>query len=410
MRMQKIRTLGRLFGILVLTALSFSTGRAQGKDKIKQLTPTQKGSTGLFNVYLADTLRKNEFTLGFHTSRIHREPGEINITVFPLSFSLGLHDRLEIFFSWEPYKRVRAAYLTMPFGEGPGDLWAGAKINLLSERRGAPFGLALQPAARFPTSDSPANLARGLTSGGTDASLDLIFSKNLAGGGTLAVNAGVIFADDKPNMLPAGTQQLDRQSSFNWALGLELPLGQSKTRLVGEVLGSAFFGSQTAHANPTWPVDLYAGLRFFPTRRITFSTGYSFNLRTIDQDLYAFPATGRHGWFVQLLIQRKVNYPPSLECRAENSSISQEESVTIQARVLDPDDDMLAITWKSSGGRIMQQTSSALFDSTGLSPGKYTITAEVSDGENSAVCTVEVTVNQRTIAPAVIRGPAQDTI
>ncbi len=58
------------------------------------------------------------------------------------------------------------------------------------------------------------------------------------------------------------------------------------------------------------------------------------------------------------------------------------------------DGDDLTITWNASGGSLRKKDSSATFDSTGLRPGTYTITAEVSDGQYSATCTAEITIEK----------------
>lgn len=234
---------------LVLIFLLTAVGLAQDKEKIKYLTPTWKGSTGLFNLFVADTLRQGEWSIAADSLKFNREPGDLDFEIFPLSITLGLTDRIEMFASFEAYKRVHAddiqvnkiltrnsplvparlrqtvpgqpgilawyndtPFMDVGFGDGTGDLWAGLKINVMSERRGSPFGLALQPIARFHLTDDREHLSRGLTSGATDGGFDGIVSKNLKGRATLTANAGLLFAGDLLGV--------DRQNRFNWERAL----------------------------------------------------------------------------------------------------------------------------------------------------------------------------------------------
>lgn len=273
------------------------------------------------------------------------------------------------------------------FGDGTGDLWTGLKINLFSERRGAPLGFAVQPIARFPMSNDREHLLRGLTAGVTDAGFDFILSKNLGAGSTVGANAGLLFCGDALGV--------DRQSRFNYALGVNLPMPSRKVHLIGELVGSAFYGTRAGKSNPTSPLDLQGGLRFFPVPWLTIGGAYTVNMKTLDQGSYGIPSTDRHGWLVQVILQRKINKPPTLDCTAEKTTILEGDFVIIHPTARDPDDDVLVVTWKSSEGRVTQQGNSVIFDSTGLKGGKHTIVAEVTDGDSVATCSVAINVKKR---------------
>jgi len=414
-------------------------GLAQDKEKIKFLTPTHKGSTGLFNLFVADTLRQGEWTIGVNSLKFHREPGDIDFTIFPASFTLGLHDRVEIFTSFEAYKRVNAdqirvnkilpngplvpaqlasgitawyndaPFMDVGFGDSYGDLWAGLKLNVLSERRGSPFGFAIQPIARFHLTDDREKLARGLTAGATDAGVDAIVSKYLPGGGTLTANAGVLFAQDRLNV--------DRQHRFNYGVGFDAPLGSLRVHLIGELVGSTFYCTDNPQlGNPVSPVDLYAGLRVHPTKWLAISGAYNLNFRTIDEARYSIDPTDRHGWFAQVAFQRKVNRPPTVECTVDRATVIGSagnvaaETATVRVNVMDEDDDTLTVNWRTTGGRLTQQENAAVFDPTGLAPGRYTVTAEVSDGEHTATCSSDITVEKRKLAPTISCQPGTVTV
>jgi hypothetical protein len=65
------------------------------------------GPTGLFTIYDGDTLRKGEFTFSIAYSNYDRDPGNVDFTVIPLSFNVGINDHLELFFSTEGYRGVK---------------------------------------------------------------------------------------------------------------------------------------------------------------------------------------------------------------------------------------------------------------------------------------------------------------
>lgn len=65
------------------------------------------GPTGLFTVYDGQTLRKGEFTFSIAYSNFDRDPGDVDITEVPVSFQIGLSDRLELFFNTDAYKAFK---------------------------------------------------------------------------------------------------------------------------------------------------------------------------------------------------------------------------------------------------------------------------------------------------------------
>lgn len=65
------------------------------------------GPTGLFTVYDAQTLRRGEYTFAAAYSSFARDPGDANFTEVPLSFQIGLNDRLELFFNTDAYRGIK---------------------------------------------------------------------------------------------------------------------------------------------------------------------------------------------------------------------------------------------------------------------------------------------------------------
>jgi hypothetical protein len=418
----------KILVVVLVVLLLVTAGLAQNtKSKIKQLTPTIKGSTGLFNIPTSDTLRRGEFSFGAAMTKFNREPGDIDITQFPATFTIGLHDRVELGIGYEAYQRSHANYIygedyhfstyghyynpTVPvngsvisyyndtpffkdgFGSGPGGLWINFKFNILSERYGNAFGLAVRPLARLSLRNNQVSkLNQGLSPGANDYGFDVIATKNV-GPGAITATGGLLFAEDKA--------WAPRQNRINYGVGIDMPLGTEKAHFIGEFIGTQFYGDRRFMENPAQPVDLYGGFRFFPAREVAISVAYNFLVNTIDEDRWSIPATDRHGWLVQAVLQRKINRAPTAVCSAEQSTVIESNSVRVSADVDDQDDDVLTVTWKASGGRISGQDSSAVFDSTGLAPGSYTVMAEATDGENIASCSADIRVEKNKMAPTI---------
>jgi hypothetical protein len=65
------------------------------------------GPTGLFTIYDGQTLRRGEYTFSAAYSNYDRDPGNVDITVVPVSFQIGLSDNLELFFTTDAYKGIK---------------------------------------------------------------------------------------------------------------------------------------------------------------------------------------------------------------------------------------------------------------------------------------------------------------
>ena len=421
--------------LLVITLLA-GLAVAQDKEKIKLLMPTNHGSTGLFNLAVGETFRQGEFALSIAAHKFNRDPGQIDYTIFPVTFTVGLTDRIELFGSMEAYKRVNAddilvnkilpggklvparlnnnlpggvvgfynesPFMDVGFGDGSGDLWAGMKFNLVSERRGGAVGLAIQPIVKFHVTNDRQHLLRGLTSGATDGGFDVILSKNISGGGTFTMNGGLMLAGDR-----AG---IDRQNSFRWGGGFETPLGTPKVRLIAELLGERFYGtSETSqYVNSDSPIDVYAGLRVHPSKWMSLTGAGNYHLT--GTGVSGVVDANCTGFYVQAALKRTINEPPTAECSSSSTTVTEGDKATISARISDPDDDHLSVSWKTSGGTLSQGDDSATLDTTGLAPGRYSVMVEASDGDNVASCSSDITVEKRKMPPTISCGPATQSV
>lgn len=99
--------------ILLTLAISVSAQTPRSDKEIRNITSTVGtggpvgGPTGLFTVYDGQTLRKGEFTFSAAYSNYDRDPGNVDIADVPLSFTVGLSDHLEIFFTTTALRGIK---------------------------------------------------------------------------------------------------------------------------------------------------------------------------------------------------------------------------------------------------------------------------------------------------------------
>ena len=83
-------------------------------------------------------------------------------------------------------------------------------------------------------------------------------------------------------------------------------------------------------------------------------------------------------------VEPRPNRPPTIACSTDRSSVFSGERVHITSNASDPDGDRLTYTWRANAGRITGNRPNGDFDTTGISPGTYTITTRVDDGRGGA--------------------------
>lgn len=111
MRLANRAVIAALFTLMLCVVASAQTLRPA--DDPRNQAPTigtgtgPSGPTGLFTIYDAQTLRRGEFTFGVAYSSFARDPGDANFTEVPISFNLGVNDRLELFFSTDAYRGIK---------------------------------------------------------------------------------------------------------------------------------------------------------------------------------------------------------------------------------------------------------------------------------------------------------------
>jgi outer membrane protein OmpA-like peptidoglycan-associated protein len=430
---QAARSLAVILAALLLTI----RGLAQQDQKKKSTAPSLDGTSGLFRTWDAETLRGGEFNFTIGWSHLNRDPGELIIKTLPVGVAFGLADRFEVFGSVDATKRIEgrsigiyrvlpgqlprpattlqgltyftneAPFIDVPRATGLGDVRLGTKVNFLSERSGALFSMGLAAFVKLPTNDAIGYLNRGLGTGEMDAGFLYLLSKTAFNVGQFHLNTGINFVRN-PN--PNGGSLADLQHEFLYRGGAAFP-AYGKLQLIVEVDGKTYFGARSAGLNPRSPVDLLAGARVHPADWISFGAAYraTFNRIREDPPAQVFPA-GINGFVAQLAFMKRRNDPPTATCSVTNATIKQDETTTVRAGAVDPDGDTLTYTWTTTGGKVTGTGDTVTFDATGVAPGKYTVTATVSDGKHQVTCSSEITVVKKNLPPTVECLPANTTI
>lgn len=96
---------------------------------------------------------------------------------------------------------------------------------------------------------------------------------------------------------------------------------------------------------------------------------------------------------VQVTVLPKAAPPPTMSCSVDRANVLAGEKVVVTAIVNDQTATALKYSWTANGGKISGAGSSAELDTTGLWPGKFTITGRVENAKGGAAdCTASVTI------------------
>jgi outer membrane protein OmpA-like peptidoglycan-associated protein len=427
----------RFFTAIVVVLLFAFSGFAQNETKKKWKAGSLDGTTGLFKVWDAETLRQWETNYSFGYDMYTRDPGDLTIGRAPAAVAIGLLDRFEFFESMDVQRHITASdiktyrlwpgqmprpsttaagvrsfsqaapFMDVPSATGRSDTHLGLKYNLLSERRGNAFSMAIAGFGTLPGQRGAVGLNRGLSTGSFQGGFALLFSKTAADFLRLHLNLGTNYYSD-PTV--GGVQIADLQHEFIYRGGIEIPAYKA-IRLIAELDGIKYYGTGTTGLNPKSPIDLIIGMRVFPREWLSFGAGYqaSFRLSSNRTELGAL-GLGGDGFVVQGTLGTRRNDPPTVTCAVAKASILQGDTTTIRANAVDPDGDRLKYSWSASAGKIEGTEDTATFNATGLAPGKYTVTGTVADKKHQASCTADITVLKRNIAPTATVDPTSFTI
>ena len=393
------------------------------------------GDTGIWFVPQGETLPKGRWSGGFQLVNEDRSEGFSDITDIGGMFAFGATDRIELFGTLA-YRRIDADLVPVArngqpqdflinqgWSTGLGDLWLGAKFNLLSQATNNGYAIGARVMAKIPS----ASRDDGLGTGKTDFQFDLITSREFAEKVDLALSTGIRMrgSPDGYNLTPG----------FKWGIGGAFP-SRSRLRVIGEMHGEALFdqeqtfdGSDPAPGMPrAWDPDatrhLFGGFQYNFTNGMYFGAGVSYTASyflhrrdfTVSEDsdfdrLGLQVRLGYHPSGVRIFAPpaatvqptapttppAPANRPPTVKARCEPCTVEVGRQLTASADAQDPDGDTLTYRWTAPTGTFANAGNRQTPWTAPMQVGAVPLTVTVNDGKGM---TASDTVTVQVIAPA----------
>jgi hypothetical protein len=379
------------------------------ETRIEKQSPTENGDRGLFTVPSAETLNKGQFSFGYGWSDSGRAPHDLNISSLPVFLSVGVLGRLTVTGSFDTNRQITAhnlaetgyntsyPFVNQRFTKGPGDTLLIGKYRILRMRDNV-GGFSVRSIVKFGTADE----AQGLGTGKTDVGADIIFTSILPWKFVLDSDIGYTSISDVKDATGL-TRKLKNQMSSGlgtaWpAEGLHIFGGSLQGIFEYATLTYVGGGTPNAGSAAQNSSDLAGGLRFLMLNSgVTLHAGYRTNVKTDE----TFPGNVRRdGFTFSLSYTKPVREPgnnrfPVVSLETSADEVPPGGTAMITATGYDSDNDPLSYAWSATGGKIVGTGSQITFSAAGVTPGKYTIRATVSDGKGgTAVALIDVTVRQ----------------
>jgi outer membrane protein OmpA-like peptidoglycan-associated protein len=277
----------RVAGVLVWVCLVATTAAAQSTTPAGQQAPpaqpqttaasqpattetrpattTFYGDTGLWFVPTGEILPNKKVSVSGYRAGFNEQQGFTNVSYLAGTFGVGLGDRAEVFGSWRFDTRIDRdvnpiftsdpsygsfdnthPYVTQNWiGNQVGDLFVGAKVNVLSEYRQKPVAFAVRGIVKLPTG----NRDSGASTGKADLLVDAIVSKDVGQVVEISGYGGFAWRGKPDNPV-----SIDASNGIRYGIGIGVP-SHSRLRLTAELTGEALTSNPLTAAAPLAGVD-----------------------------------------------------------------------------------------------------------------------------------------------------------
>jgi outer membrane protein OmpA-like peptidoglycan-associated protein len=420
-------------------------------DATRPATTTFLGDTGLWYVPTAEVLPRKRFSASAYYSNIDREAGFTDIGHFIGTFGYGVGDRTELFLSMRVASRIDRDYRPLGFDANPaggpvneypamrdawsgttfGDIFAGAKFNILSEYAQAPVALAVRGVVKLPTGSD--DFDKGTSTGKPDFLADLIVSKEINKAFELSAYGGfqVRGQPDLDSTIGGGTE--DISNGLRWGVGVAVPT-RSPLRLTAELYGERYFDDTlTGRAlvggdvlSPyVWPnrspVEFTLGGTWISPNGFFAGVGATVNFAHDGRSNFGSGREDEGG--DNMGMQFRIGYhpgvrtyvppppppptppamtpanrPPTVKARCEPCIVEVGKSSTVTGDANDPDGDQLTYRWTTPTGTLANPADRQTLWTAPMQEGSVPVTITVADGKSG---TATDTVTIQVIKPPV---------
>jgi outer membrane protein OmpA-like peptidoglycan-associated protein len=400
------------------------------------------GDTGLWFVPTGEVLPANKWSFSLYRSNFDYDQGFTDVSFWPVTAGVGLRDRAELFFSVRSVVRIDRDLRPLFIQQDPafggavvdyptnrrgwsdnqfGDIYLGAKVNVLSEHRQQPAAFAIRGMVKLPTADDQ----DGAGTGKVDVLFDAILSKEFNQRVEFSGFGGFIYRGDPDDF--------DLPSGFRWGFGAGVPT-RKNLRFTAELHGEVYSDDQvrftgvqlqsidgstlpldsTQHS----PVNAALGLTWQSSRGVFLGAGLGWNLNMDSRssagdfgdetgDALGFQVRAGFHPGVRVYVPPPPpppppappqNNPPTVKARCEPCSVEVGKSSTVTADAQDPDGDTLAYKWSAPTGTFQNPADRQSLWTAPMEPGPVPLTVTVDDGKGG---TASDTVTIQVIRPPV---------
>ena len=406
-------------------------------------TTTFRGDTGLWFVPTGEVLPARRWSLSAYRVNFDYNQGFTDVSNWPITFGVGLGDRAELFGAWDVVRRIdrdaRPLFLSEEEKAGGvvneypfvrqgwsdnqlGDLWIGAKINLMSQWRQNPAAFAIRGLVKLPTASDD---DEGVGTGKADFAIDAVVSKEINERVELSGFGGLMFRSDP--------DEADLSNGLRWGIGAGFPTRRN-LRLTAELHGEAYFDDSLTLTTPLVatdgsisplvsnidsPVHASVGLTWVGAGGMFVGAGLNWRIKMDGRGEFADlfeDETGdslgfqfRIGYHPGVRIYvppppppqappPPVNRPPTVTARCEPCTVEVGRTSTVTADASDPDGDQLTYKWSAPAGKLSNPADRQTPWTAPMQEGPVPITVTVDDGKGG---TDSDTVTIQVIRPAV---------
>ena len=406
-------------------------------------TTSVNGDTGLWFLPTAEVLGPRKWSFSLYRKNLDFEQGFTDVSTWPITFAVGLGERVEFFTAVEAVRRIdrdsRPIFFDTGTDEGGGvvndypyvreawsgndfgDIWVGAKFALMQQYEQAPVSFALRGRVKIPTASEDEGAGTGKMDFGVDAILSGEANERVEWTGTV----GYMHRGDPDDF--------DISNGIRWGFGLGFPSRQGlrlTTELHGEklldneVVGTTRLIGEDGSLSPLVsgndsPMNATLGLTwqhrggFFAGAGVNWAFKYdgrseSGNFEDESGDSLGFQV--RLGYHPGVRVYTPpppppppppapaANAAPTVSARCEPGTIAPGASATVIATAQDADGDAITYSWTSASGTLATSSDRQSVWTAPMAAGSYPVTVTVNDGRGG---TASDTATCQVAAPAV---------